>query len=111
MPQRLGRSIWAFVGFLALSYFLLAMLTKVYLLRALEDFKSADEAGKKLIGIHALLLMCAVLIVLGLCWMLIFRVGRYFFPGQGQQPDQGEPKTKYTDAWTEAGKRMRPPEE
>ncbi len=33
MPQRLGRSIWAFVGFLALSYFLLAMLTKVYLLR------------------------------------------------------------------------------
>ena len=111
MPQRLGRSIWAFIGFLALSYFLLALLTKVYLLRALTDFQSADEAGKRLIGIHALLLMCAVLIVLALCWMMIFRVGRYFFPRHPEQPDPREAKTKYTDAWTEAGKRLRPPEE
>lgn len=111
MPHRLGRSIWAFVGFLALSYFLLALLTKVYLLRALEDFKSADDPGKRLIGLHAMLLMCAVLIVLGLCWMLIFRVGRYFFPRLREQNDQPEAKTKYTDAWTEAGKRMPPPEE
>ncbi len=55
--------------------------------------------------------MCATLIVLGLSWMMIFRVGRYFFPNRGEQPDQPEAKTKYTDAWTEAGKRMRPPEE
>jgi heme/copper-type cytochrome/quinol oxidase subunit 2 len=111
MRQRMGRSIWAFIGFLALFCFLLELLTKFYLLRALADFKVADEAGKKLIGIHALLMMCAVLIVLGLSWMMIFRVGRYFFPRQGEQGEEREAKTKYTDAWTEAGKRMRPPEE
>jgi hypothetical protein len=83
------------------------MVTKFYLLGALADFKAADERGRKLIAVHALLVMCAVLAILGMSWILIFRIGRYFFP-----PDGGpEPKTKYTDAWTEAGKRMRPPEE
>jgi hypothetical protein len=71
------------------------------------DFFGADERGRKLIAVHALLLMCAVLAVLGLSWMMIFRVGRYFFPG----PERREARTKYTDAWSEAGKRMRPPEE
>ena len=86
---------------------LLVMVTRVYLLGALADFSGADARGRKLIAVHALLMMSAVLAVLGLSWILIFRIGRYFFPRGGMR----EPKTKYTDAWTEAGKRMRPPEE
>lgn len=105
--SRSARSVWAFIGFLALFLFLLELLTKVYLLRAAEAFKAADEPGRKLIAVHALLLMCAVLAVLGLSWMLIFRVGRYFFP----RNRDADGKTKYTDAWSEAGKRIKTPEE
>jgi quinol-cytochrome oxidoreductase complex cytochrome b subunit len=102
-----GRSVWAFVAFLALFYALLALVTKVYLLRALTDFKYSDDRGRKLIGLHALLLMSLLLVILGLSLILIFRIGRYFFPSS-RKP---EPKTKYTDAWTEAGKRAKTPEE
>jgi uncharacterized BrkB/YihY/UPF0761 family membrane protein len=102
-----GRSIWAFIGFLALSFFLLMMVTRVYLLRALADFHGADERGRRLIGAHALLLLSVILAILGLSWILIFRIGRYFFP----QPREPLAKTKYTDAWSESGKRMKTPEE
>jgi hypothetical protein len=105
--SRSARSVWAFVGFLGLFYILLAMVTKFYLLGALADFHGADERGRKLIAAHALLMLSVVLVILGLSWLLIFRIGRYFFPRGGPR----EPKTKYTDAWSEAGKRMRPPEE
>jgi len=105
--RRGGRSIWAFVGFLALFCILLVMVTKVYLLRALADFNGADERGRRLIAVHALLMMAAILATLGLSWMLIFRIGRYFFPGKKEK----RVKTEYTDAWEEAGKRMKTPEE
>ncbi|MGD0464388.1 MAG: hypothetical protein ABSB74_18040 [Tepidisphaeraceae bacterium] len=99
--------MWAFVGFLGLFCILLVLVTRVYLLRALADFNGADERGRKLIALHALLLMSLLLVILGLSLILIFRIGRYFFPQRSKTPD----KTKYTDAWAEAGKRMRPPEE
>lgn len=105
--RRGGKSVWAFVGFLALFCLLLGMVTKLYLLRALTDFNGADENGRRLIALHALLLMSAVLVILGLSWMLIFRIGRYFFPN----PKPPRVKTKYVNAWEEAGKRMKTPEE
>jgi hypothetical protein len=95
------------VGFLGLFCALLMLVTKVYLLRALADFNGADERGRKLIGLHATLLMLMVLVILGLSLVLIFRVGRYFFPDRYRKRE----KTNYTDAWAEAGKRMKPPEE
>ena len=85
----------------------LLAVTKFHLLGALADFHRADERGRKLIAVYALLGTCAVLLILGLSWILIFRIRRYFFPPGGGR----EPKTKYTDAWSEAGKRLRPPEE
>jgi hypothetical protein len=102
-----GRSVWAFVGFLGLFCILLVLVTKLYLLRALTDFNGADERGRKIIGLHALLMMFLLLVILGLSLILIFRVGRYFFPQRYRKFE----KTNYTDAWAEAGKRMKPPEE
>ena|ERR1700722_1271930 len=102
-----GRSVWAFVGFLGLFCILLVLVTKLYLLRALTDFNGADERGRKIIGLHALLIMFLLLVILGLSLILIFRVGRYFFPQRYRKFE----KTNYTDAWAEAGKRMKPPEE
>ena len=105
--RRRGKSVLPFVGFLSLFCLLLLMVTKLYLLRALTDFNGADENGRRLIALHALLLMSAVLVILGLSWMLIFRIGRYFFPN----PKPPRVKTKYVNAWEEAGKRMKTPEE
>ena len=105
--RRRGKSVLPFVGFLSLFCLLLLMVTKLYLLRALNDFNGADERGRRLIALHALLLMSAVLVILGLSWMLIFRIGRYFFPN----PKPPRVKTKYVNAWEEAGKRMKTPEE
>jgi hypothetical protein len=90
-----------------LFFILLALVTKLYLLRALTDFNGSDDRGRKLISLHALLLMSLLLVILGLSLILLFRIGRYFFP----TPRSPEPKTKYTDAWTEAGKRIKTPEE
>jgi hypothetical protein len=101
-----GRSVWAFVGFLGLFCVLLALVTKLYLLRALSDFNGADEKGKKLIGLHATLVMSLLLVILGCSMVLLFRIGRYFFPRRSEPPT----KTQYTDAWSEAGKRMKTPE-
>jgi hypothetical protein len=106
MIARVGKSIWAFVGFLALFCLLLLLVTKVYLLPALAAFNAGDERERKLLGVHALLLMLAILVILGLSAILIFGIGRYFLPRKRQI----EPKTKYTDAWTEAGKRINPPD-
>jgi len=102
-----GKSVWPFVGFLALFCALLVLVTKLYLLRALADFNGADEKGKKVIGLHATLVMSLLLVILGCSMVLLFRIGRYFFP----QRFKPRTKTKYTDAWTEAGKRMKTPEE
>ncbi len=98
--------MWAFVAFLGLFCILLVLVTKLYLLRALADFNGADERGRKIIALHAMLLMSLLLVILALSLVLIFRIGRYFFPQRYKARD----KTKYTDAWAEAGKRMRPPE-
>jgi hypothetical protein len=95
------------VGFLGLFCILLVLVTKLYLLRALTDFNGADERGRKIIGLHALLMMFLLLVILGLSLVLIFRVGRYFFLQRYRKFE----KTNYTDAWAEAGKRMKPPEE
>ncbi|HEX4055554.1 MAG TPA: hypothetical protein VHX86_14915 [Tepidisphaeraceae bacterium] len=105
--RRAGKSVWGFVGFLGLFCILLVLVTKVYLLRALTDFNGADEKARKIIALHALLMMSLLLVILGLSLLLIFRIGRYFFPRRTEP----RTKTQYTDAWTEAGKRMKTPEE
>jgi hypothetical protein len=95
------------VGFLGLFVILLVMVSRVYLLRALADFQGADERGRELIGLHATLLLLVVLAILLGSWMLIFRIGRYFFPANREK----RAKTTYTDAWEEAGKRLQMPKD
>lgn len=106
-PSSSRRSVWRFVAFLALFCILLGVVTKLYLLRALADFKVADERGRRILAVHALLILSLFLVILGCSMLMIFRMGRYFFPTR--RPP--EPKTKYTDAWAESGKRMQTPPE
>jgi hypothetical protein len=100
-----GRSVGPFIAFLALFLILLLAVSHWYLLPALDASNHADARGRRLLGLHALLLMSLLLIILILFLVILFRMSRYFFPG----PSRPRIKTKYVDAWTEAGKRMQPP--
>jgi hypothetical protein len=94
-----------FIAFLALFVVLLVVVSHWYLLPALDDFNHADARGRRLLGLHALLLLSLLLVILILFLVILFRVSRYFFPG----PSRPRTRTKYVDAWAEAGKRMPPP--
>jgi hypothetical protein len=89
-----------------ISMALIWIVTRIYLLKALSDFNTSDDKGRKVIGLHALLVMSLVLVILFGVLLLLFRIGRFFFPG----PTLRRSKTQYTDAWAEAGRRMQPPE-
>jgi len=102
---RPARSIAPFVAFLVLFAVLLVVVSHWYLLPALHDFNHADARGRRLLGLHALLLLSLLLVILFLFLVMLFRVGRYFLPG----PFRPRTRTKYVDVWSEAGKRMQTP--
>jgi ABC-type dipeptide/oligopeptide/nickel transport system permease component len=98
------RSIWPPVAFLGLFAILLAIVSHWYLIPALSAFADANPDQRRLLSVHALLLMSVLLVLLALFLILIFRLGRSWFTSSGR------PKpTQYVDAWAEAGKRLKPP--
>lgn len=105
LASQSGRSVWPFVVFMGMFVILLSAVSKWYLLPALDAFNKGTPMERKLHAAHALLVMSLLLTILALCLVLMFRMGRYISP-RGDRPPE---KTKYTDAWAEAGKRMRTP--
>jgi quinol-cytochrome oxidoreductase complex cytochrome b subunit len=104
MPRYLGRSIWPHVAFLALFTLLLIIVSHWYLIPALSAFSSADPDQRRLLSLHALLLMLVLLFMLSLFLLLIFRLGRSVFPSR--EPNK---PTQYVDAWSESAKRLKLP--
>ncbi len=102
-----GKSVWPFVFFLGFFAVLLACVSRWYLIPALDAFNHADARQRRLLAVPALLVMFLLLIILGVMMILMFRVGRFFFPG----PTRVRSTTKYVDAWAEAGKRLKVEEE
>ena len=104
-PRYRGRTVWPFAAFLALFAGLLVLISNLYLIPALKAYANADARQRELLSMHALLLLCVVLILLGLFMILLFRFGRSFL----RPPDRRPKPTQYVDAWTEAGKRLKTP--
>ena len=102
-----GRSVLAYVGFLAVFVIVLLLVSYGYLMPALHDYNKADAAGRRVLGTQALLMLSAVLVLLLLVLSLIFRLGRSLFPS----PTKPAPKTQYTDAWAESAKRLKTPKD
>jgi hypothetical protein len=100
--RRTGRSVLPFVFFLGFFAILLWVVSRWYLLPALDAFNHADARQRKLLAVHALMVMSLILVFLIVMMILMFRVGRFFFPG----PPHVRTMTKYVDAWAEAGKRL-----
>ncbi len=104
-PPRDRPSIWPTLAFLVGFAILLIAITRYYLIPALEVFQNAAPRDQKLMSAHSALLLAILLLILASGLILTFRVGRFFFPRGSDK----RTKTKYVDAWAEAGKRT-PPE-
>jgi hypothetical protein len=98
------RSVWPHVAFMGLFTILLVFVSRWYLIPALSAFADADPEQRRLLSLHALLLMSVMLFLLALFLILVFRLGRSILGSQGRAKP-----TQYIDAWAEAGKRLKPP--
>ena len=102
---RSGRILWGTLAFMVGSAVLILVISKWYLLPALEAAKNAAPGEKKALAAHARLLLSVVLFILVAGILLTFRFGRFFFPRQ-----RGPRKpTQYVDAWQESARRMETP--
>jgi len=109
-PSRIrrGRTVIAVVIYLACFTGLLAAVSHYYLIPALKIVAhDATREQKKVMAASAWLIMFLVLFVSLMGLLMTFRIGRFFFP---RKRDAAKP-TQYVDAWKEAGKRMKVPDE
>ncbi len=102
-----GKSVWPFAAFMALFAGLLLLISNLYLIPALKAYSNANAKQRELLSMHAMLLLCSVLILLGLFLILLFRFGRSIY----RAPEARQKPTTYVDAWTEAGKRLKTPKD
>lgn len=103
MPLR--RWVIAVVTFLVIAGGLILAVSHYYLLPAMSAAGTATPEERKGLAAVALLVMFVLLFVLLAVLLLLFRIGRFVFPGRERA---GTP-TQYTDAWAESARRMEMP--
>lgn len=103
---RPARSPVAVLIYLAGFVILLVIISRLYLMRAIPAYSAADPQQRKLMGLHALLILSLILLILLIGLLFTFRIGRFFSPRTTVRPKP----TKYVDAWSESAKRLKIPE-
>ncbi len=98
------RIITTVAVFLCAAAALVLLVSHRYLLPALAAAKGADPAARKQLAAISSLVLIAVLVCLLGMLIVLFRPGRMFLP----RKTEPRTRTKYVDAWAEAGKRMQP---
>jgi Mn2+/Fe2+ NRAMP family transporter len=100
------RTPWGVLIFMIAFAILIALVSKMYLIPALEAAKDATPHQKQLLAAWARLLLAIVLFIIGAGIVITFRVSRFLFP-RGHRPKPTQ--TQYIDAWAESAKRMDSP--
>ena len=102
MPRRpRAASPWPAVCFLAFFAVLIVFVSHYYLLPAMEAKQAATQPAQSLLRAQAALLLSLLLVMLLCGLVLTFKVHRFFLPRKWTPGV----RTKYVDAWAEAGKR------
>ena len=103
--HRPARLVWGTLAFMLGFALLIVVVSRWYLLPALEVYQDATAPEKRQLSAHSSLLLAIILVILVAGILLTFRLGRYFIPrsGEPQKP------TEYVDAWAESGKRASVP--
>jgi hypothetical protein len=102
---RPARTYVAVIVYLLCFTVLLIVISKIYLLPAMEASQNATPQEKRQLAAFARLMLAVVLFVLFAGLLIAFRIGRFFIP----RPVAGRKKTEYVDAWAESGRRMETP--
>src|SRR5947207_5001927 len=97
------RTPWGLLIFLLGYVVLLVVVSRYYLLPALEVVHKATPTERKWLSASSALLLAVVLFIIGVGLVLTFRVSRFFFP---RPSVTREKPTQYVDAWSESAKRM-----
>jgi hypothetical protein len=97
--------VWATLAFMVGFAILLAVVSRWYLIPALEASRVASGEQKRQLAAHARLMLALVLFILVAGILLTFRFGRYFAPKLGEKTKP----TQYVDAWAESGRRVSVP--
>src|SRR5262245_35680727 len=93
------RTPWGLLIFLVGYVVLLVVVSRYYLIPALNVVHEATAKEKKLLSASSALLLAVVLFIIGVGIVLTFRVSRFFFP----RPSIAREKpTQYVDAWSES---------
>lgn len=100
--HRPWRTPWALIVYLLTFAVLVVIISRYYLVPAMQAAVNATRQEKQLLSASSLLLLAVILFILGVGLLLTFRVSRFFFP----RPSQKRSQTRYVDAWAEAGKRL-----
>jgi hypothetical protein len=87
------------IGFLVL----LIAVSQYYLAPAADAARSATRPAQEYLGAQAALVTALLLIVLLVGLLVVVRPSRFFRP----RDVQPRTRTKYVDAWAEAGRRAR----
>jgi O-antigen/teichoic acid export membrane protein len=102
-----GYSQWGVIAFLLAFFVLVVVVSHAFLIPALTAANGATQDERRRLAAYSALLLVVVLFCLGVGLFMAFRFGRFFFP----RPSSPRIRTKYVDAWAEAGRRMQPPDE
>lgn len=97
-----GSATIAVLVFLLLFAILLVSVSNFYLLPAISAAKTANVEEKRRLMAYSRLVLMVVLFILFVGLVMTFRVGRFFFP----RATGPRVRTKYVDAWAEAGQRL-----
>jgi len=98
-----GRSLWPIVAYLSFFVILILAVWNWYLVPMIKANAAADAAERPWLGVHALLVMCLLLLVFGYLLLVVMRVQNWSSRRAKHPPST----TVYTDAWAESGRRMR----
>jgi len=105
--MRFTRPIFALIGFMIAAWVILFLVTDLYLIPALKAVQGADSIARRQLAALSALVLAIILTSLVAILMLILRPGRFFLPRKSGP----KTRTKYVDAWAEAGQRMEIPKD
>lgn len=108
MSYRIWRTPWGLIVFLLAFAFLIAYVSRYFLIPAMIAAKDATPLEKRWLMATSRLLLAVILFVVGAGIILTFRVGRFFFPRDYRS---SRTRTQYIDAWAESGKRLQATED
>ena len=105
--MRFTRPFFPLIGFMLAAWIILFLVTDLFLIPALRVANGADSLARKQLAAISALVLAIILTCLLAIVFLVLRPGRFFMPRKS------EPKvrTRYVDAWAEAGQRIEVPEE